>query len=71
MFKCTNVLMGLERHFGARFQENFYAFIKKLETSSGKKSGRGAGMEFARKRNELVTSEANMENDKKSDLPND
>lgn len=28
-------------------------------------------MEFARKRNELVTSEANMENDKKSDLPND
>lgn len=63
MCKYTNILMGLERYFGAAFQENFYAFWKKM--------GVGERMEFARKRNELVTSEANMENDKKSDLPND
>ena len=44
----------LERYLGTRFNENFYAFIKKLVISSrGIKS-----KEFAGKGNELMTSEA-------------
>lgn len=44
--------LRLEWYFGAIFQDNFYACIKKLEISSGKKK------ESAGKGKELMTSEA-------------
>lgn len=48
--------MRLERYLGTRFQENFYAFIKKLEVSSGEKKKKNK--KFARKGHELMTLEA-------------